>query len=191
MSLRISRTRSSGRFFGSSKTQLIRRTPGVIGQTSSLQVDRNVGPLERVFVELTRHVRACVDSDFFQGFHNLRMNCIARLASRGARLVSPLGCPPEELLRLTLRTLLATQTKRTFTASPRAQPARLLAAHELGRRARRSTCPQFPGCRFALCGSLLNEENERPRNDAVIRHRIRSILRLQDAHHSIDVGDVH
>src|SRR3954454_15515315 len=39
MSARSSRTRSSGRFLGSSKTQLIRRTPGVTGQTSSLQVE--------------------------------------------------------------------------------------------------------------------------------------------------------
>lgn len=90
MSLRISLTLSSGRFFGSSKTQLIRRTPGEIGQTSSLQVDRNVGPLERVFVELTRHVPACVDSDFFQGFHNLR-NCIARLAPAECAWCRPLA----------------------------------------------------------------------------------------------------
>ena len=39
MSSRIGRTCSSGKFFGSVKTQLIRRTPGVTGQTSSLQVE--------------------------------------------------------------------------------------------------------------------------------------------------------
>jgi hypothetical protein len=39
MSPRISRTRSSGRFFGSSKTQLTRRSPRVAGHASSLQVE--------------------------------------------------------------------------------------------------------------------------------------------------------
>ena len=39
ISSRIGRTCWSGRFFGSVKTQLIRRTPGVTGQTSSLHVE--------------------------------------------------------------------------------------------------------------------------------------------------------
>jgi len=54
--------------------------------------DRDVGPCERVLVELARCVRARVNSDFLQRFEDRRMDRVAGFAAGGARMVPAGGC---------------------------------------------------------------------------------------------------
>jgi hypothetical protein len=51
----------------------MRRRPGVTGQTSSAQVDGNVGPGEVVGVQLVWDVVAGVNPDLPQRFEDLRV----------------------------------------------------------------------------------------------------------------------
>src|SRR5581483_924753 len=116
MSSRIGRTSPSGRPAGSRKVQRIRRTPGVTGQTSSLHV------------ETARSAQPSNSGRSRCGWWSLASMPISRSASTTA------GCGPvpgslpadaascfapasERKIRsaITLRPLLPTQTKSTFT----------------------------------------------------------------------------
>ena len=147
ISSRIGRTCSSGRSFGSRSTQLIRRTPGVTGQTSSLQVETAMSAhASASCVELARDVVARVDPDLLQRLDDLRMRCRPGLASRGARLVPSLRGPAEEALRHHAAAAVGDADEEdVITPPPRTLPGRappLVASARrgrTGRRARRAT----------------------------------------------------
>ena len=93
----------------------MRRTPGVIGQTSSLQVETATSAQAVVRVELARNVVTGVDAGLLQRLENLRVGGAAGLAAGRARQMAIAGEPWKSRSAMSERPLLATQTKRTFT----------------------------------------------------------------------------
>ena len=80
-------------------SQLIRRTPGVTGQTSSLQVETATSAQASSSASSLRGTWSTrVDPDLFQRRDHLRVRCGAWLAARGTCLVAVAGEFAQEAL---------------------------------------------------------------------------------------------